>query len=179
MRNDDEIVYMRSSKRHRATRRVGELFCVESLKGGFVFGRVIMDDVSDPSNILDRLAPPWPPRPKCYLIYLYKELSEKPYPQAVTFVKDVHSYHVTNQTGWTHGFFQPIRVDKKSDYEEFSEHVLYVENPTTLRTYDNYFCDPRGNRTKKLSSSAPSMYMAGYGFVDNWIGEVIRNAQNT
>lgn len=91
---------LRVLKPSRKPLRPGDIFVMQILDGRYLFGRVIFGDLPRGQA----------PMPKANLVYIYRELGDRPAAEAVhlnpndLLIPPVY----TNRLGWSRGYFQTV-----------------------------------------------------------------------
>lgn len=127
-------------------RPVGELFAMKVRDIGWMFGRVIVNDLAD-DLLSENIPPPWPRRPGNHLVYIYNVVQGdlKVIPR-LHKRSDVYCVESLTSNPWQLGFVKTV-ADPCMGCCERIPHVLYLLNIYTNRPdLDNYFCDERGVR---------------------------------
>lgn len=161
--NEHFMVAMQPSRKRR---KIGELFRIQIVSGEYIYGRVILLDVSSESDLIRGKRPPWEPCPGFNLIYIYNSLCKNNVIPDVASLSSVHFQYVVNRTCWTRGYFQPIRYDLPQAYQVFPRHLFCIDTREVLTHGVQYVCDERGNPAEGDPDILPDMNVAGCDYFD-------------
>jgi hypothetical protein len=150
----------------RKRRKIGQLFRIQSVSGEYIYGRVILLDVSSDADLLRGKRPPWEPYPGFNLIYIYNGICKTDSIPDVASLSAVHFQYVVNRTCWTRGYFQPIRYDPPQAYQVFPRHLFCIDTREVRTNGVQYVCDERGNPAKGDPDTLPDMNVAGCDYFD-------------
>lgn len=142
--SSESFQYLEFLRRTRSPRSVGELFVIKFKRKGYIAGRVVANNCAmSPAAVgaTGRAAT----SKYAHLIYIYKHVYKTTKFESPKLVSDLLIPPVICLTGWSQGYFAPLRVEPEGDYEKF---------PVQCFSFDRYdhrkqqeflmFCDERG-----------------------------------
>ncbi len=162
----DDDHFMKATLPSRKRRKIGELFRIQIVSGEYVYGRVILLDVSHEYNLLRNARPPWEPSPGFNLVYIYSGLCKTDVIPDVSSLSAVHFQRVVNRTCWTRGYFQPIRYDPPGKYQVFPRHLFCIDTREVRTNGKQYVVDERGHPAEGNPDTLPEMNVVGCDYFD-------------
>ncbi|MCA3006373.1 MAG: hypothetical protein LW650_05575 [Planctomycetaceae bacterium] len=148
-RRRESFQYLEFLKRTRQPRPAGELFCIKFRKKGYVAGRVIANNCAIDSEIIQRGASIQLHK-QAHLIYIYKGVFKTTEFASPTETDELLIHPIICLTGWSQGYFLPLRVEKEGEFERLPVHC-FSHMLHDYRKKQNYleFCDEKGKKLSK------------------------------
>lgn len=163
--------YLQKIRVSRGIRPVGEVFAMH-LKGvGYLFGRVVRNDcaaagLTDPH--------PWPRQPGRYLVYVYRDLggSIGQIP-ALKRSRLLIPPKMIGGSGWTRGYFVPVRQDVLTPEDVLPVHCFYNDIVRFRGKPPITYLDEYGNWLDKRSNPCARWGFGEYGSLEAAIAEAL------